>query len=57
MDFYLAMVYGGMAVLAIMMSGYWGVFEKQVLPCMMFAAIGLVLLILGYKTNPYKEDD
>ena len=57
MNFYLTMSYGSLAIMAIFMAGYWGVFEKQIIPCLTFAIIGLFMLILGYKTNPYKEDD
>lgn len=57
MNFYLTMVYGSLAIMALFMSGYWGIFTKQIIPCMAFAVMGLILLILGYHTNPFKEEN
>jgi len=56
-DFWLTMVFGGFGIMALFISGYWGVIEKQVMPCMFFALIGLVLLVLGFNTSPFKDKE
>ena len=56
MNFYLTLVYGSFAILALFGAGYWGIIMKKVIPFMVFAVIGLFLLVMGFKTSPFKEE-
>ena len=56
MNFYLTLVYGSFAILALFGAGYWGIIVKKVIPFMVFAVIGLFLLVMGFKTSPFKEE-
>ena len=56
-NFWLAMIYGCFGILSLFIAGYWGVIIKQVIPTMLFAVIGLILLAMSGKANPFKEDE
>ena len=55
-NFELTMVYGCFGIAALFMGGFWGVIFKQIIPTMVFAAIGFVLIGMGYHTSPFKEE-
>ena len=55
--FYISMICGCVAIAMCFSAIYFGIFMKQVIPFMLCAFIGLVLLVLGYNTSPYKNEE
>lgn len=57
MNFYLAVIYGSFGIISLFMAGYWSIVVKQIIPTMLFAVMGFVLLVMGYKVSPFKEEN
>lgn len=57
MNFYLTLIYGSFAILSLFSSGYYLIITKRVIPFIVLAVIGLLLLVMGYKESPFKEED
>ena len=55
-NFELTMVYGCFGIASMFIGGFWGVIFKQIIPTMMFAIIGLVLIGMSSHTSPFKEE-
>lgn len=56
MNFYLTLIYGSFAILSLFSAGYYIIVTKRVIPFIVLTVIGLLLLVMGYKKSPFKEE-